>query len=163
MAEIRELTADDWRDWRALRLVALEESPHAFGARLAEWQGEGDAEGRWRQRLTDRPFNVLASIEGRDAGMASGTLPDEHGVVDLHSMYVASFARGHGVGDALIEAVLGWASRHDARSVRLQVFEDNAAAIALYRRMGFLDAGTVQYARLALKMERDLKHPSRSA
>lgn len=163
VAEIRELTADDWRAWRALRLTALSEAPHAFGAKLADWQGDGDTEARWRARLTDRPFNVLASVDGRDAGMASGTTPDDEGVVDLHSMYVAPFARGHGVGDALIEAVAQWAALQDARTVRLQVFEDNAAAIALYRRCGFLEEGTVHYRRPALKMVRGLRHPSRSA
>jgi ribosomal protein S18 acetylase RimI-like enzyme len=163
VAEIRVLTADDWRAWRALRLVALEEAPQAFGARLAEWQGEGDTEQRWRQRLVDLPFNVIASVGGREAGMATGTLPDEDRVVDLHSMYVAASARGNGVGEALIEAVLGWAARHGARSVRLQVFEDNAPAIALYRRLGFRNAGTVQYTRTALRMERPLGRPSRSA
>ncbi|MET7992370.1 GNAT family N-acetyltransferase [Amycolatopsis sp. NPDC005232] len=163
MVEIRELTADDWRAWRALRLSALAEAPHAFGARLADWQGEGDTEARWRGRLTDWPFNVLAAVGGRDAGMASGTAPDDDGVVDLHSMYVAPSARGHGVGEALVEAVAQWAESQSGHSVRLQVFEDNAAAIALYRRCGFLEESTVHYRRLALKMVRGLRRPSRSA
>ncbi|MEV4599827.1 GNAT family N-acetyltransferase [Amycolatopsis sp. NPDC049253] len=163
MAEIRELTADDWRAWRTLRLSALAEAPQAFGARLADWRGEGDTEARWRARLTDVPFNVLAAVAGHDAGMASATAPDDEGVVDLLSMYVAPSARGLGVGEALVEAVAQWASHQDARTVRLQVFEDNAAAIALYRRCGFLEDGTVQYRRPALKMVRGLRHPSRSA
>ncbi|HEY2059698.1 MAG TPA: GNAT family N-acetyltransferase [Amycolatopsis sp.] len=163
MTVIRELTVDDWPDWRALRLTALGEAPHAFGARLAEWQGEGDTEARWRQRLIDRPFNVLAEVEGRAAGMASGTVPDEDATVSLHSMYVAASARGHGVGDALIEAVAGWAVRCEARRLRLEVFDDNEAAIALYRRHGFTPAGTVRYPRLALEMVREVRHPSRSA
>ncbi|WP_326837082.1 GNAT family N-acetyltransferase [Amycolatopsis rhabdoformis] len=163
MVELRILTADDWRAWRALRLGALAEAPLAFGARLADWQGEGDTEARWRARLTDLPFNVLASVTGQDAGMASATDPDDEGVVDLLSMYVTPFARGHGVGGALVGAVADWAARRAAQTLRLQVFEDNAAAIALYRRHGFLDAGTVQYRRLALKMVRGLRHPSRTA
>ncbi|SEP19147.1 GNAT family N-acetyltransferase [Amycolatopsis saalfeldensis] len=163
MTVIRELTVDDWADWRALRLIALGEAPHAFGARLAEWQGEGDTEARWRQRLLDLPFNVLAEVGGHDAGMASGTVPDENATVSLHSMYVAAFARGHGVGDALIEAVAGWALSCGARRLRLQVFDDNEAAIALYRRHGFAAAGTVRYPRPALEMVREVRHPSRSA
>ncbi|HEY3711251.1 MAG TPA: GNAT family N-acetyltransferase [Amycolatopsis sp.] len=173
MTVIRELTVDDWADWRALRLTALSEAPHAFGARLAEWQGEGDTEARWRQRLIDRPFNVLAEVDGRAAGMASGTepyeivpdktVPDETATVSLHSMYVADFARGHGVGGALIESVAGWALSCGARRLRLEVFDDNEAAIALYRRHGFTPAGTVRYPRPALEMTREVRHPSRSA
>ena len=162
MTVIRELTVDDWADWRALRLTALAEAPHAFGARLAEWQGAGDTEARWRQRLLDRPFNVLAEVGGCAAGMASGTTPDETATVSLHSMYVAASARGHGVGDALIEAVAGWALSCGGRRLRLEVFDDNEAAIALYRRHGFIPAGTVRYPRLALEMVREVRHPSRS-
>ncbi|MDT8914927.1 GNAT family N-acetyltransferase [Amycolatopsis sp. PS_44_ISF1] len=160
MAIIRELTADDWREWRALRLTALAEAPHAFGARLEEWQGAGDTEARWRKRLTDRPFTVLAEIGGRATGMASGSAPDETATVALHSMYVAASARGHGIGDALIEAVTGWARRSGARRLRLEVFDDNQSAIALYRRHGFTRAGTVRYPRLALEMVREVRYPS---
>jgi hypothetical protein len=72
---LRVLTPDDWRLWRTLRLLALEESPEAFGATLAEWTGPGDAEDRWRGRLTnERPaFGVRAhgSEAGTDASLAS--------------------------------------------------------------------------------------------
>lgn len=46
------LTPDDWPIWRELRLAALAEAPQAFGSRLADWQGEGDREERWRDRLS---------------------------------------------------------------------------------------------------------------
>ncbi|MGW4487749.1 hypothetical protein ACWEOE_28355 [Amycolatopsis sp. NPDC004368] len=46
MTDIRVLTADDWREWRALRSRALTEAPEAFGASLADWQGDGDTEAR---------------------------------------------------------------------------------------------------------------------
>ncbi|HEX5569527.1 MAG TPA: GNAT family N-acetyltransferase, partial [Streptomyces sp.] len=51
MIEIRTVTSDDWALWRELRLAALTEAPHAFGSRLADWQGAGDREERWRARL----------------------------------------------------------------------------------------------------------------
>ncbi|MFJ1458216.1 GNAT family N-acetyltransferase [Nocardia sp. N2S4-5] len=43
MIEMRVLTADNWMLWRELRLQALAEAPQAFGSRLADWQGDGDA------------------------------------------------------------------------------------------------------------------------
>jgi hypothetical protein len=52
MLELRTLESDDWRLWRELRLGALAEAPHAFGSTLAEWQGPGDREERWRSRLS---------------------------------------------------------------------------------------------------------------
>lgn len=47
-------------------------------------------------------------------------------------------ARGRGVGDALVRAVLGWAGH---RIVTLQVAETNTAPTALYRRHGFEGTG----------------------
>jgi ribosomal protein S18 acetylase RimI-like enzyme len=128
--KIERVTPDDLRRWRALRLEALREAPHAFGSTLSEWQSEGDLEARWRDRLASVPFNVVASVDGADAGLSSGASPVD-GAVELISMWVAPFARGRGVADALVNAVIGWARANDARRVTLAVFEDNAPAIAL--------------------------------
>ncbi len=66
---------------------------------------------------------------------------DEDRVTELVSMWVAPFARGHGVGDALIEAVVSWAKKQRANRVVLAVRNDNTHAISLYRRHGFIDSG----------------------
>lgn len=65
MIALRILDEHDWRVWRQLRLKALEEAPYAFGSTLADWQGQGDTESRWRERLADVPLNVIADLEGR--------------------------------------------------------------------------------------------------
>ena len=51
---IKVLEVEGWRAWRELRLEALAEAPNAFGSTLAEWQGAGDTEQRWRARLQER-------------------------------------------------------------------------------------------------------------
>lgn len=130
---LRTLSVDDWPEWRAMRLAALAESPHAFGTRLADWQGEGDVGERWRSRLADVDLNLLAAYRGTPAGIVSGKL-HEQGVVQVLSLYVAPFARGRGVGDELLRAVVHWAGR---RQVLLRVFEGNHPARNLYRRNGF--------------------------
>ena len=56
----RRLTEDDWTLWRDVRLRALADSPGAFGSTLGYWSGPGDREERWRSRLADVPFNVVA-------------------------------------------------------------------------------------------------------
>lgn len=137
------LSGDDWRLWRELRQQALGEAPYAFSSTLADWQGPRDLESRWRRRLTDVPFNVAARLGGAPAGMASGVAPDARGTVELISMWVAPFARGRGVGAALIDAVVGWARQQNAAHVGLSVRQRNAHAIALYARAGFVDAGAV--------------------
>ncbi|WNV88643.1 GNAT family N-acetyltransferase [Umezawaea sp. Da 62-37] len=141
MIVVRVLGVDDWEVWRELRLSALGEAPDAFGAKLADWLGEGDVERRWRARLGGGTHNLVAYLDGRAAGMVSGTGPDRHGTVGLISMWVAPFARGRGVGDALVAAVVDWAEEHATGRVTLDVLRDNDRASALYRRHGFLDAG----------------------
>ncbi|ARZ72225.1 acetyltransferase [Streptomyces albireticuli] len=132
------LTADDWPEWRALRLAALAEAPYAFGSTLAEWQGDGDREERWRARLgIAGSCNFLALLDGRPAGMASGVPGPRDDVAELISMWVGERARGRGVGDALIRGVERWAVRERAAVLELAVRPGNAHAIALYRRHGF--------------------------
>jgi ribosomal protein S18 acetylase RimI-like enzyme len=46
-------------------------------------------------------------------------------------------ARGRGVGEALIDVVIGWARERDATSVHLWVTETNKHARLLYERCGF--------------------------
>jgi len=62
----------------------------------------------------------------------------------LISLWVAPAARGAGVGDALVEAVLHWSGAVGLGRVTLRVREDNTHALALYRRHGFVDAGPVE-------------------
>lgn len=153
MIVIHHIVPDDWLRWRRLRLNALREVPQAFSSTLAEWQGSGDNEARWRARLTAVPFNVIASLDGADAGTCSGTAPDNE-IVELISMWVAPFARGHGVSDTLFDAIVCWAQSQSALSVTLNVFEDNARAIALFARHGFADRGVVAANGSARRSER---------
>ncbi|GIE80729.1 N-acetyltransferase [Actinoplanes philippinensis] len=136
------LTTDDWKIWRELRLAALTEAPYAFGSRLADWQGDGDREERWRDRLAiPGSYNLVVTVDGQPVGMASGVPAGEDGVAELISMYVAPAGRGRGVGDVLIAAVERWARDRGAHTLRLAVAEGNHHAIALYRRAGFGDTG----------------------
>ena len=133
--QLRALSPADWRLWREVRLRALEDSPDAFGASLAEWQSADET--RWRQRLSDVPFNVVAQVGGEAVGQASGTHLDADKRAELISMFVAPVARGSGIADALVAAVLEYARETGAVAVRLSVRRNNARAIAMYKRAGF--------------------------
>ncbi|SFW55493.1 GNAT family N-acetyltransferase [Amycolatopsis australiensis] len=134
---IRIVGPDDWAEWRDLRLAALRDAPSAFTATLADWH---DApERRWRDRLANS-FNVVADLDGRAVGMATGFPRD--GEVELGTLWVAPHARGRGVGEALVRAVLSWAQD---RRVTLRVADHNTAAEALYRRLGFTGYGRLEY------------------
>jgi GNAT superfamily N-acetyltransferase len=148
MIEIRVLTPDDWPLWRQLRLAALAEAPYAFGSVLADWQGEGDREERWRERLERAgSHNMIALLDGRPVGMSSGVPadddePDVSGrAAELVSMWVTPEARGRGVADRLIDEVESWARRGGATRLQLAVADGNGRAAAVYRRLGFADTG----------------------
>jgi ribosomal protein S18 acetylase RimI-like enzyme len=128
-----------WKLWRELRLEALREAPDAFGSTLAQWL---DApESRWIQRLESVPFNLIARLFGEPAGIVSCIEPRDGGVAELISLWVAPFARGRGVADTLIQAVIAWAAEQNASGVMLAVRANNTRAIELYRRNAFADAG----------------------
>lgn len=134
MVQLQVLASDDWRLWKEARLRALADAPEAFGSSLSHW--EVADERRWRQRLTDVPFNVVAVEDGVAVGQASGTALDG-GRVELISMWVVPSARGRGVADSLISAVAGYGRDVGARELRLSVRRDNQRAIRFYERVGF--------------------------
>jgi GNAT superfamily N-acetyltransferase len=138
---LKRLSPNQWPPWRSLRLQALAEAPYAFGSKLADWQGAGDLEARWRERLASVPFNLIAFLRRCPAGMISATEPNSDRTVELISLWVAPSVRGCGVGDALIEAVVQWAVEQKASRVSLDVTEGNRHATTLYVRHGFLESG----------------------
>jgi RimJ/RimL family protein N-acetyltransferase len=56
-------------------------------------------------------------------------------------MMVAAGWRGRGVGTALVAAAIDWARSRGLHKLTLSVFSHNEAAIALYRKFGFVEEG----------------------
>ena len=56
-------------------------------------------------------------------------------------MMVAADWRGRGVGTALVAAAIDWARTRGLHKLTLSVFPHNDAAIALYRKFGFVEEG----------------------
>ncbi len=98
---------------------------------------------RWRDLVRTGEGTILVAEDGGPpAGIAA--------MVGLQSpelgMLVRAARRGQGVGDALVRACVAWAEGRGAREVVLHVFPHNAAAIALYRKHGFLERGLLSAA-----------------
>jgi ribosomal protein S18 acetylase RimI-like enzyme len=85
-------------------------------------------------------YNVVALLDDQADGMAAG-VPGDNGISELRSVWVGPKARGRGVGDRLIAAVEAWALRSAVKTLKLAVIPGNEAAIALYRRNGFVSNG----------------------
>jgi ribosomal protein S18 acetylase RimI-like enzyme len=58
-------------------------------------------------------------------------------------MWIDPHARGQGLADAMVEAVVAWAVSEGCTAIRLWVVESNAAAIGAYRRLGFTPTGQI--------------------
>jgi GNAT superfamily N-acetyltransferase len=123
---IRRIRPDEGPRLRTLRLRALADAPMAFGSTLAR-----------ESAFTDE----VAELERQWVGIATGLPRDPDAPEDpravLVGMYVSGEARGHGIGAALVDAVVGWARERKADGLGLWVTATNATAIALYRRCGF--------------------------
>jgi RimJ/RimL family protein N-acetyltransferase len=89
---------------------------------------------RWRLEGT-----FLAVAEGELVGSLS-IEESRFGFGEL-GMAVARDWRGRGVGSALVEAAIEWARERGLHKLTLSVFPHNAAAIALYRKFGFVEEG----------------------
>lgn len=141
---IRTICDDEWREYRAIRLRALEDSPDAFGSTLERELGFPDS--AWKSRLrqaspeTDLP--VIAVVGGAFAGLAWGRIePPGADVVHLYQMWVEPESRGAGIGRALVATVIEWARARDANSILLDVTCGDRPARRLYESMGFQPCG----------------------
>ena len=59
-------------------------------------------------------------------------------------MSVTAQQRGRGVGRALLDEAIRWARAQGLHKLTLDVFPHNDAAIALYRRAGFVEEGLLR-------------------
>lgn len=64
------------------------------------------------------------------------------GVAQIQGVWVAPDRRGHGLATAGMAAVVGHVRRDFAPTVSLYVNDYNSAALALYRKLGFVRVGT---------------------
>lgn len=126
-----------WRTHRALRLAMLLDTPRAFDSHFAREAAFTDEQ--WRARVADS-VSWLAWRGVLPVGSVTLYQPEAREAF-LVAMWVAAHARGSGVGAALVQALLDHAAATDVRRVRLDVAQDNEAAVRLYERFGFERTG----------------------
>ncbi len=88
--------------------------------------------------VAETPAGLVGRLSiARDSGLQS------HHVCELGLMVAAS-ERRRGIGTALIEEALKWARASGITKLELHVFPHNEPAIALYRKLGFIEEGRRQ-------------------
>jgi len=131
--EVRPAQAGDARAMAGLFAAVAEERtgiatepPVDISARAALFAGSADG-------------SLVAVADGQLIGMLHIEVSG-HGFGEL-GMLVDRGWRGRGVGSALLAAAIDWAHEHGLHKLCLEVFAHNTAAIALYRRCGFIEEG----------------------
>jgi L-phenylalanine/L-methionine N-acetyltransferase len=97
----------------------------------------------WFDKLPAGCISLCAQLDGRVVGHAGlVTAPPRRAHCAELGISVHDAYQGRGVGRALIGALVDHADRAlGLRRLELTVFTDNAPAIALYRRFGFVEEG----------------------
>jgi ribosomal protein S18 acetylase RimI-like enzyme len=137
---VRMLGPADASALRALRLDSLRLHPQFFGADLdvEEAMTAEDMKARMSSGTSFGGFvdNVLC-------GMVVFVKPNRKKTGhtgDLGAMYVCANARGTGLADALVQAVIAEA-RGKVDQIKLTVNAENPRAVHLYERNGFREIG----------------------
>jgi ribosomal protein S18 acetylase RimI-like enzyme len=137
--------------FKAVRLRALQDAPHAFSSTYAKEAQLSDAE--WMQRVErwngESGAGFLAIDPAMDRGIAcgiAGSLLDQNDPTraQLIAMWTAPTHRQRGVGRLLVDGVLDWARGRNARILQLMVTSINEPAIRFYERLGFTRTGRTE-------------------
>ena len=157
---VRRATLGDEPILRELRLLALSDTPDAFGSTYDRELARTEAD--WRRWLAPGATFILDDGEGPRglvAGMHDAADPE---IVHLMAMWVHPGLRRSGASDALVAAVLAWARDEHARVVRLAVIGANVPARRCYERNGFRATGKQSVRErdgaIEIEMEQDLDH-----
>lgn len=112
---------------------------HAVHGTGREPRSEWDTLGRVAQ-----PAAYACALIGSDA-VAVGRAVADTGWAGVFGMATLPGARGRGAARAVLAALAGWAAAQRAGRLYLQVEQGNAAALRLYERTGFREAGRYHY------------------
>ncbi|WP_020179568.1 GNAT family N-acetyltransferase [Methylopila sp. M107] len=135
-----EAWLDRYADWAAVEadagdadeLAAIHVASFARGWDVAEMD----------ELLRDRAVvacKLLRAGRSQSYGFAISRVAGDE--AEVLSVAVAGSRRGRGGGGTLMARHLGQLAGHGVRRVVLEVDEDNASAIALYARFGFVEVG----------------------
>lgn len=118
------------------RVLAVDAAAFGPGWRLDEWGLESALAATPASR-----FRVAHGADGRIAGYAVTGRAGKRGY--LQRLAVEPPAQGRGLGSALVVDALRWCRKRRVRRVAVNTQQGNETALALYRRLGFVDAPTM--------------------
>jgi ribosomal protein S18 acetylase RimI-like enzyme len=139
---VRAVRPEEWQRFRDVRLLALADSPDAFGSTLEQERDHAREEwiewiSGWSDTTTNRAF--VAVEDDTWLGIAVGSRTAHERIVHVYSMWVDPSARRKGIGRLLLDELVDWARSIGASGLELGVTAANLGAVAFYERTGFVD------------------------
>lgn len=121
------------------RLAAPADLPNLLGLEEACFEQDRISARSFRRLIAAPSALVLvAEGEGELLGYALVLLRRGSDIARLYSLAISRRARGQGLGGALLQRCEEQARAHGCRRLRLEVRTDNASAIGLYERNGYV-------------------------
>lgn len=139
---VRRLNPDDYDALREIRLESLHRHPELFAADPDQEAAMPKEE--WLRRLSTA-VSFGGFVDGRLSGLLVFSKPSRPKLAhtgDLGAMYVREEARGTGLADALMNAVIDHAA-NVVEQIQLTVNAENVRAIKFYERHGFRPIGRI--------------------
>ena len=133
---VRELGEADWPEVASIYAAGIATGDATFETEVPDWD-EWDAAHLRDHRL------VATDDSGVLGWAALAPTSSRHcyrGVVE-ESVYVATRARGRGIGRALLERLIERAEAAGIWTIEAGIFPENAASLALHRACGFRVVG----------------------
>jgi ribosomal protein S18 acetylase RimI-like enzyme len=160
-------TPDELADSKLTVITYREELRAAFEQLNRDWieryfvleQADRDVFSDPETSIRARGGEIFFVVDGTRALGTCAVLRHKADEYEIAKMAVASFARGRGLGDRLMEAAIGFARERGARKVAIVSNTILEPALRLYRKHGFVEvplAADSRYQRANIRMELDL-------
>ena len=149
--EVRRIRADEWKEYKGIRLRGLESEPLAFMRSYYEEKGRPDE--YWKRLVLQMAANPLDHmlVALRDGtmvgstGLLYGFTAKTRHVATICNVYVDNLYRGQGIARKLFQAALDVAQGDRlVRKIKLTVNPAQEAAVQLYLSFGFVKTAVLE-------------------
>ena len=145
---VRQTIESDGEVLRRLRIASLKDAPYAFGAKLDEVlskPAQAFHDTAARHSISETSTSFIAFV-GAEAIGTVGAFFDQQppNRAFICALWLSPQFRGNGRAHALVTVAIAWLVARGAGEVFAWVADNDATALALYRKVGFLPTTTNQ-------------------
>jgi L-amino acid N-acyltransferase YncA len=126
------LEAEHWADVARIYAEGIATGEATFETAVPSWEEWNAVHLPAHRRLARRDAEIVGWVAA--SGVSDRCV---FGGVVESSVYVARDHRGHGVGRALLEALIDSTEAADIWTIQAGIFPENVASVALHERVGF--------------------------